>query len=454
MNARRLLRTSSFRLTLRYALITGISFLLMFGIMIWSATHYMKEQIDASVAAELREIDIATEGTSTGSLVPVITASTRSDNGFHYLLLTSDGEKVAGDLPVLTHASGIVEALSVPASGQRPAMTLRGIGRRTDDGGQLFVGTSSHQIEELQEFVTRSFLLGLVASMVLVLVGGAVMSAASLRRVEEMSQSSRDIVNGDLGRRIALNGSGDEFDHLAASLNAMLDRITALMRGLEQVSVDVAHDLRTPLSRLRQKLELVHGRQASAEQLEHTVDAALVDIDAILATFSALLRIAQIEGGKRRANFAAIDLAEVIDTVAEIYQPAIEDRGQTLTLLAAAPVRIAGDRELLTQMVANLVENATRHSPPGATIILEAMHRGERACLVVADTGPGIPHDAHAAVLTRFYRLDVSRSTPGNGLGLSLVKAVAELHGATMELGDNHPGLRVTLDFPPTPSQR
>ncbi|MGH8088839.1 MAG: sensor histidine kinase [Stenotrophomonas sp.] len=184
------------------------------------------------------------------------------------------------------------------------------------------------------------------------------------------------------------------------------------------------------------------------------MDAALVDIDAILATFSALLRIAQIEGGKRRANFAAIDLAEVIDTVAEIYQPAIEDRGQTLTLLAAAPVRIAGDRELLTQMVANLVENATRHSPPGATIILEAMHRGERACLVVADTGPGIPHDAHAAVLTRFYRLDVSRSTPGNGLGLSLVKAVAELHGATMELGDNHPGLRVTLDFPPTPSQR
>ncbi|WP_075678215.1 ATP-binding protein [Stenotrophomonas sp. TD3] len=448
MSAPRLLRTSGFRLTLLYALITGLSFLVMFGVMYWSATHYMKEQIDGAVAAELHEVELAAAGDGWRSLSMAVDASTRAGNGFHYLVLNPDGEKVAGDLPVRPPQLGLVDGLHLPASGDAPALELRGGGRASADGGYLLVAASARQIEELQESILRSFLLGLLVSMVLVIVGGGILSAASLRRVEAMSRSSRDIMNGDLAQRLPLNGSGDEFDHLAGSLNAMLDRITTLMRGLEQVSVDIAHDLRTPLARLRQKLERIHGRGADAQALEAAVAAALDDTDAILATFAALLRISQIESGDRLSRFEPVDLQAVVDVVAEVYQPAIEDRQQQLHVESGGSLWVQGDRALLVQMLANLVENATRHSPAGALLWLCSGTQQGCVWLQVRDDGPGIPAEARERVLDRFYRLDVSRSTPGNGLGLSLVKAVAELHGATLVLEDASPGLQVTITFP------
>ncbi|MFC6842108.1 sensor histidine kinase [Xanthomonas theicola] len=284
--------------------------------------------------------------------------------------------------------------------------------------------------------------------MLLVLAGGAVMSAAVLRRIEEVSQTSRDIVNGDLGRRIALNGSGDEFDHLAASLNSMLDRITALMEDLKQVSVDVAHDLRTPLTRLRQRLELAQGSASGSGRLQSTIGEALVDIDGILQTFSALLRISQIESGHRRANFGPVDVADIIDTVVDLYQPVIEDKSQQLVVRQDRELSLHGDRELLIQMLVNLVENASHHSPAGARIAVASRRRADAVVLTVADDGPGIPAAYRAKVLHRFFRLDVSRSTPGNGLGLCLVDAVSTLHGAGLTLQDNHPGLEVSIVFP------
>lgn len=405
MKIPRLLRTSSFRLTLLYTLTTAICFMVMFAVMIFSATHYMKEQIDGAVEAELREINIQAQGASSGSLVPVIDSSTKSGNGFRYALISPNGERLSGDLPAVPLPPGRVDSLPVPASGSHPAMTMRGMCRETSDGGRLVVLASDRQINELQEFISRSFLLGAVVAQALVLLAGSLISAASLRRIEQMSQSSRDIVHGDLAQRIPLNGSGDEFDHLAASLNAMLDRITSLMRSMQQVSVDVAHDLRTPLSRLRQKLERVHERGASASQLQFAVSESLDDIDDILATFAALLRISQIESSQRRSSFEPVDLSDVVATVGDVYQPAVEDRGQTLNIHASQGVIVRGDKALLIQMLANLVENASRHCPRGTTIAIRADAGPDGASLVVTDDGPGIPAEHRQAVLERFYRL-------------------------------------------------
>jgi len=283
-----------------------------------------------------------------------------------------------------------------------------------------------------------------------VLVGGALMSASVLRRIEAVSQTSRDIIRGDLARRIPLNGSGDEFDHLAVSLNAMLDRIGVLMEGLRQVSTDIAHDLRTPLTRLRQRLELAQQQPPDAQALSAALGATLTGIDAILQTFGALLRIAQIESGARKASFRTVDLSELLHTVAEIYQPAIEEKSQSLHEDIAAGLAVNGDRELLTQLFANLMENASRHCDAGAHIELSARHAGNAIEVAVADDGRGIPAEMRGKVLQRFVRLDTSRTTPGNGLGLALAHAVATLHDAELKLSDNGPGLRASVRFAPT----
>jgi len=237
--------------------------------------------------------------------------------------------------------------------------------------------------------------------------------------------ASRAIVAGDLSRRIAVRGSNDEFDHLAVSLNTMLDRIEALMEGLRQVSADIAHDLRTPLTRLRQRLELARRRATTAEALRDALDGAIGEVDTILDTFGALLRIAQIEAGTKTEAAGPVDLSALAEGVADVYQPAAEEKGQTLTAAIAPDLTVPGDRELLTQMLANLVENAVRHAPPGAAIRLEAAARDGAAEVVVADTGPGIPAALHGKVFQRFFRLEQSRTTPRTGPGLSTAAAGA-----------------------------
>jgi signal transduction histidine kinase len=248
-----------------------------------------------------------------------------------------------------------------------------------------------------------------------------------------------------LQRRIPERGSGDEFDHLAASLNAMLDRIQTLMEGLRQVANDIAHDLRTPLTRLRQRLELAQRRGSAGQGVELVIGQTMTDIDSILETFGALLRIAQIESGARKAGFVALDMGELLRNVIEIYQSAIEERHQTLEVRLDTALRIVGDRELLTQLFANLLDNAVRHSPDHAKIELSATRDQDRVKVVIADNGPGIPAELREKVLQRFYRIESSRSTPGNGLGLSLAQAIARLHDSDLALGDRAPGLCVTV---------
>lgn len=443
----RLFRTSSFRLTLLYAALSGLGFLVLFGVVLWSTTSYMDRQIDATVTTELTEVQ-ADAGGGIGQLRGIVQDLSARSPGYYYLLQDAQGTVLAGNLPAQQPLPGVREWPGAEPPGAHGSTGVRGHGTLLPGGAYLFVGMNTHQLHEMREMVVRSFLSGLGAVMVLALIGGALMSMALLRRIETVSQTSRDIIGGDLSRRIPVSGSGDEFDHLATSLNTMLDRIQALMENLRQVSTDIAHDLRTPLTRLRQRLELAQRDFGDARAVEAVYGATLRDLDGILETFGALLRIAQIESGARKAGFAEVDLGELLRTVIEIYQTALEDKSQTLHQDIGSGLPVKGDRELLTQLFANLLENASRHSPAGAELSLSARRQGSTVEVIVADNGPGIPADLRGKVLQRFYRLESSRTTPGNGLGLSLAAAVAELHGSPLELGDNQPGLRVRVCLP------
>jgi signal transduction histidine kinase len=242
--------------------------------------------------------------------------------------------------------------------------------------------------------------------------------------------------------------AGDEFDHLAGSINAMLNRIESLMSDLHQVTTDIAHDMRTPLTRLRQRLEGARHPSAGAGELRDALDRTIREIDVILGIFSAVLRIAQIESGARKSGFTAVDLSELLGTVAELYRSSADEKQQSFRSDVAPGLAVRGDRELLMQLFANLIENAIRHSPSEARIELRAAARADAVQVIVADDGPGIPPEYRAKVLERFFRLERSRTTPGSGLGLSLAGAVAKLHEAAMTIEDNGPGLAVTVTLP------
>jgi signal transduction histidine kinase len=443
------LRTSSFRLTILYAAIFGVSGLLLFGVIAWSVNSFMAEQLDATVANELAEVQADAGGLETGALKRVVDGLIINSPGVYYLLQGADGQVIAGNMMAIRPKPGLRTLDWARQAPDRHVLGgIRGRGVLLADGGYLFVGVSDHQRGELREVVTRAFLLGLGMTVVLALAGGLVMSLGVLRRVEAVSRASRAIMAGDLTQRMTLRGTDDEFDHLGSSLNAMLDRIQDLMLGLQQVSSDIAHDLRTPLTRLRQRLELARRRETTVDGLYTAVDGAIVNVDAILETFGALLRIAQIEAGTRRAGFQPVMLDELLNALVEAYQPVTEEKGQTLSSQIEHGLSLQGDHELLTLLFANLVENAIGHSPPGAHLSLEAKREPDGIVATLSDTGPGIPAAFRKKVLQRFYRLEGSRTTPGSGLGLSLVNAVAVLHGASLDLRDNQPGLRCVLRFP------
>jgi signal transduction histidine kinase len=443
------LRTSSFRLTVLYAAMFSVSGLVVFTIVAWLVGSFMADQLDATVANELAEVQADAGGQDTQMLKRVITGLTVNSPGIYYLLQAPDGQAIAGSMTAIEPKPGLRSLeWTHQAPDRRSIGGIRGRGVLLPDGAFLFVGISDYQLGEVREAILRTSLLGLGVTVVLAVAGGLAMSYGVLRRVEAVSRASRAIMAGDLAQRMALRGTDDEFDRLSSSLNAMLDRIQDLMLGLQQVSSDIAHDLRTPLTRLRQRLELARRREATVEGLHVAVDGAIDNVDAILETFGALLRIAQIEAGTRRSGFQPVSLSALLSGLIEAYQPVAEERGQTLDAQIAPDRWVVGDRELLTQMFANLIDNAMVHSPAGADLAVEAVSAVQGIQVTVRDNGPGIPPQYREAVLQRFYRLDRSRSTPGSGLGLSLVSAVAGLHDATLALDDNNPGLRCVLVFP------
>lgn len=430
-------------MTLLYAGLTGLSYLLLFGVVYWSTANSMERQIDTSVAGELAEIQAGAASGGLQRLREVVRELNSRSPNYFYLLQDASGAVLAGNLSATLPVPGVRQWPGATRHARSPYSGVRGRGLAVGEGAYLFVGLSTNQLHAMQNAVVRAFLWGLALAMLLALAGGAAMSFSVLRRIEAVSLTSRDIIGGDLQRRIPVRGSGDEFDHLAASLNAMLDRIQTLMDGLRQVSNDIAHDLRTPLTRLRQRLELALRRGTVAANSSAVLEEALRDIDMILETFGALLRISQVESGARLAGFIELDLGEVLRTVLELYQPSLEEKCQTLVAHIDPALQVRGDRELLTQMFANLLENAVRHSPRNARVEVSARRHGTQIEVGIADNGPGIPPEYRHKVLQRFFRLEASRSTPGSGLGLSLVEAVARLHDCELTLSDHEPGLAV-----------
>jgi signal transduction histidine kinase len=368
----------------------------------------------------------------------------RTPGSLDYGVLGPDGRRIAGRLVTASLPVGW-STLRVRESGE-DADRIRVLTIGLTGGHRLLVGADLERVSILDGAVMRAFGFAFLGVLVLGAGGGYALSRAVQRRFAEMSAAAQGIIDGDLARRIPVSGAGDDLDSLAATFNRMLDRIAALMDSLRQVSSDVAHDLRTPLTRLRQRLEAGMA-MGDLEAQAGAMEGALADLDAILDTFAALLRIAQIEGGARRSAFRPVDLAEVAAAVVEAFAPSAEEGRRSLSLERRASPVVEGDRELLTQMLVNLVDNALTHTPSGSAVQVIVGATGDHPVLAVRDDGPGVPPEARESLFDRFVRLERSRSTPGNGLGLALVAAVARLHGASVELRDAAPGLNVVVTF-------
>ena len=447
MPATRLLRTSSFRLTLAYAGVFVLCVLVLFGVSYVFVTDYATQDETDEIAVEFADIQNEAALAGQAKLPQIIDnhIRLRKDVRAVYLLLDGQGNKITGNLDAMQPVIG-PKLMSLNVDGR--FRTMRGHGYKLDNGDYLFIGQDTSTLNEMTELIVRSFGVGLIATLTLALLGGALISRSVLGRIESVGKTTRAIVEGDLSQRVPLRGSGDEFDELAKGVNAMLDRIEDLMRSMRQVSNDVAHDLRTPLTRLRQRLERARLRADDPEELQDALATSITQVDSILETFGALLRIAQIEAGGRASPPAAVNISRLLAGIVEDFAPAAEDHGQRIVAQIDKDLTLSADRELLTQMVVNLVDNAIRHSPPGTEISIEGKVLQDTFELAVSDTGPGIPTHERENVLRPFYRLEASRTTEGSGLGLSLVAAIAKRHHAKLSLLDNAPGLRVAVVFP------
>jgi signal transduction histidine kinase len=455
MPSLRLLRTSTLRLALVYLCIFSVSVIALLGFIYWSSAGFMARQTDATIETEARGLAEQYGQSGTAGLGRAImrrVAESRANRGL-YLLVDGDGRAIAGNLsswPSETaEAGGWITFKLEYASASGGEINLgRAQVFELERGMRLLVGRDIRERLELIDRVRRSLLWGFALMALLALVGGVLISRPILRRIDAINRTSREIMAGDLGRRIALTGSRDEFDRLAESLNAMLDQIQRLIAGMRHVSDNIAHDLRGPLSRLRNRLEVALMDQTDPARYREALERTIVEADALLKTFNALLSIAQAEAGVPRTRFEPVDLGHVLADVADLYGALAEEQRIALVAKPSPPTTVKGERHLLFQAISNLVDNALKFAPTEGHVSLEVNHDGPDAVVVVADDGPGIPAEARDRVLERFVRLDASRATPGSGLGLSLVAAVARLHGGTIELGDNAPGLRAALRLP------
>ena len=376
-----------------------------------------------------------------------------------YLLQARDGRKLAGNLAAMPARSGLFQVAAAPPAGRAHAarhgrahghwrQLVLGEGSFLPDGSYLFVGERLERLIRTRTRILVSLAWIIGATVLLAIAGGVVWSAGFLRRIDAITRTCRAVVAGRFGERIPVHNSQAQLDRLSATINDMLDRLNALLESLRQVSTDIAHDLRTPLTRLRQRLETARAKPLGAREYEQVVERALQDCDGILAVFSALLRISQIESGMRLANFSSVDLPALLREAAEFFAPVAEDAQQTLTTDLCAPFEVLGDRALLLQMVSNLVENCIRHAGSGAAIRIECRVSGAEALMRIGDSGPGIPAAERDKVFGRLYRLERSRSTPGNGVGLALVAAIIKLHHYTIALTDAQPGICANIHIP------
>jgi signal transduction histidine kinase len=456
----KLLRTTTFKLTLVYLTVFALFAAFLLAYFAWNTRRLITEQITETVDAEVQGLTEQYRQGGIRRIVFAIEGRSRRPGSSLYLLTTAAGEGVAGNVGSL--ATGILDnpgwAETVYRRVDEQDASEHHALVRVDQlpgGFRLLVGRDLDERERLYDVVLAAGRWSVAIVVVLGLAGGFFVSRRVLKRIDAMTETARTIMQGDLHERLPIAGTGDELDRLAINLNAMLERIEALMHGLKEVSDNIAHDLKTPLTRLRNRCEEALRAAHSEPQYRAALESTIEESEALIRTFNALLMIARAESGQARDGMTAFDAAEIVRGIGDLYEPLADDKGLALKVEAEA-AWVRGNRELISQALANLVDNAIKYGASGggaangqrAEIVLKAMDRGDRILLSVADSGPGIPESDRGRVLERFVRLEQSRSEPGSGLGLSLAAAIARLHGGELILADNHPGLVSALSLP------
>jgi signal transduction histidine kinase len=443
------LRSRTFKQALIWILIVGGVIFALLGYVYWSTASYIRSRSDHAIMAELVILQKAYTSAGRSGLIITIAqrlAGQRFEGGV-YLLVDPSLTPLAGNLA--DWPSAMKGSSGWGNFNAREGRTLlRATFETLPDGSHLLVGKD---VDDLDEFAQKIKVAMALCILWIFALGGAVSVAITRRtvgRIEAINATSRAIMQSGLGQRIPLRGTLDEWDELAANLNSMLDRIEALMGEVKQVTDNVAHDLRTPLARMRGRLEKAYNKQRDGDYDQSLIGDTMADLDGVLRIFSSLTRISQIEASDRTAAFRPVNLVEIASEVVELFDAAAEDKGGRLKIVGGRSALATGDRDLLFGAVANLVDNAIKHGRDAGQVTVEVKEADGGAVISVADDGPGIPVDEYQHVFKRFYRLERSRRTPGNGLGLSLVAAVARLHGARIEMLDNLPGLKVQLWFP------
>jgi len=457
----KLLRTTAFQLTLAYLLIFVLFAVSLLGYFALNTRRLITEQITHTVNSEIRGLREQYEQGGIRRLVTVIDLRSRRPGSNLYLVTTPSGEGLAGNVGALE--PGVLGHLGWLETSYRRIEAPEEVEHRAlvqvvelPSGFRLLVGRDLEERERIYGIIANAGRWSFAIVVVLGLAGGFFVSSRVLKRIDAMTETAHTIMAGDLTGRLPVAGTGDELDRLAGNLNAMLERIEALMRGLKEVSDNIAHDLKTPLTRLRNRCEQALRGAKSEADYRATLEATIAESDELIRTFEALLMIARAESGQARENMSDFDAAEIARDVGELYEPLAEEKGLVLTVDAPYAVRVRGNRELVSQALANLVDNAIKYAGPetcatsgaAAEIVVKAGGNGDRIMLSVSDHGPGIPEADRGRVVERFVRLEQSRSRPGSGLGLSLVSAVARLHGGELKLEDNHPGLRSIIALP------
>jgi len=449
------LHSSTLKLALIYVALFCAAIFAVLGYVYWVTAGYLTDNTETSLDAERSFLSDSYR--KAGREVLVMRLGERLEDPhfrtWAYLLVDASGATLAGNLPAWpTETKNIQEAqdfgLSADAPGSPWLSKLRAEYTTFADGSRLLIGRSVTTLDAVRRRTATALIAAAVLFLGLAAAAGISTSRRSVARIEAINATSRQIMRSGLGERIPLRGTHDEWDGLAANLNSMLDRIEELAEWNRQVSDNVAHDLRTPLTRLRGRLEKAYAREPDLAGYRALVSDALAELDAILSTFSSLLRISRIEMRERMAGFGRLDLTEVTREVVDLFDPTAEAQGARLQLRENGPAHILGDRDLLFDAISNLLDNAIKHGGGRGEVTVAVLSDAERAVFAIADRGPGIPINERKNVLRRFYRLERSRNSAGNGLGLSLVAAVVQLHNAQITLTDNSPGLKVEVSFP------
>lgn len=446
----RLFAPSTFRLSLVAMPLHLVAGLLVLAFVYFSAISLVEHRVDHAIAAETERLSHALRQAGPEQVYDTFARRIDEERGSArlYALRTAGG--------TVTVANFQLPPQELPAPGQTVSTTVK----RTDgtvearlhavvlaDGDTAIIGRDLAEQNDFRQVIHQSLALALAATLALSVAAGLITSRAVLRRLGAINLTASRILSGHLEERVPIRGGDDEFAHLAGNINAMLDRIAQLMQATREVADNIAHDLRSPLNRMRARLELALLPGSGGDEKAEAIAASLTDADDLLETFEALLTIARLDHGAA-PNFAPVELSALIDDLADYYAPLAEERTLTLRAESTAPVEITADRHLLFQALSNAVDNAIRYSDPGGAIVVSLCGDSDTAEIAVADHGPGIPADRREDVLRRFVRLDHSRPRPGTGLGLSVMAAVVRHHGGELILQDNHPGLRLVIRLP------